>query len=308
MAKNYAISADSLQENTFVLVRGKLGFSRVTSLIEGQELATSDAKRTIKGWLPVGKPHTSASLNHAEVLFRDSANPTREEQYVQERRFTYGDHPERGLAYSIASKSNQLPVIAARNADGKYEQIIPSGELASGLDVTFVLRVYKPQNQANRGIALEQILVNEPVRFYTPGGQTLDALADRGFVFATPPVPQQAQAGSAAAAGQPGATALPANTQYTGGYAMPTPEVAAAAPAPVPAVPAPAPAAPAAMDETPEQQLARLMAENEKLRSAQAAQVPAPAGVTNSQGGSAVGFDPNDPWSQNAAEGITFGN
>ena len=302
MANNYAISADSLQENTFVLVRGKLGFCHVTSMIDGPELAASDAKRVARGWMAVGKPHTSGSLNHAEVLFRDPANPTREEQFVQERRFTSTEHPERGLSYSITSKSNQLPVIAVKNDDGKYEQVIPEAELAQGLDVTLVLRIYKTPSQANRGLALEQILVNEPIRYYTPGGQALNVLADRGFVFAAPPVPQSANSANAGTpAAQPNAAAVPANTQYAGGYAMPAPEVVAA---PVASV---APQAP----ESPEQQLARLQAENEALRqaqAAQAAQVPAPAGVTNSQGGSAVAFDPNDPWSQNTGEGITFPN
>ena len=309
MANNYTVNADELTEGALVLVRGKLGFARLTRLIEGAELQTSDARKTQNGMNPVGVPHTTATVTHAEVICKDPAAPTLEERFVAERRYASKKRPETGANYTIDSKGRNLPVIAIPNGEGQVVQDTSGQELAQGLDVMLVLRVYKPKTYNKRGLSLDQVIVNEPVKYY--GGNTNTAeLAARGIVFAAPP--QAVQAGVNAPAGEPAsvdtATVADAGTGTVideNGFAFPAPAahpVQPAQPVQVQAQPVAtsAPIAsqsmaqtPAQSVETPEEQIARLLRENAALKDA----------------GSAIGAPmPGNPWADNqpAPAGITY--
>ncbi|MFD4574274.1 hypothetical protein ACFWNK_19930 [Streptomyces sp. NPDC058417] len=279
---NYSISAKKITEGKNVFIRGKLGFAVLARLIEGAELVASDQRKTKNGMSPVGKPHTTATIIHAEVQFADPNNPTLEEQFVSERRYDSPKRPETGSNYSIDSKGSTLPVIAIPSAkgDGTYDQDESGRELAQGLDVTLVLRTYKPKDFSNRGLALEQVIVHEAPRYYNAGGIDQAELAARGIVLNGTPRPVQATPASAVPA------AVPVGTEVEDGLPFPTPQptsapvaVAAQAPvqAPAPAVAAPVAAAPApvavpatapapAQQEALEEKLARLEAENDSLK------------------------------------------
>ncbi|MGW0900763.1 hypothetical protein ACWD0G_27960 [Streptomyces goshikiensis] len=271
---NYSISASQIAEGKNVFIRGKLGFAVLARLIEGAELVASDQRKTMNGMSPVGKPHITATIIHAEVQFADPNNPTLEEQFVSERRYDSPKRPETGPNYSIDSKGSTLPVIAipSPKGDGTYDQDESGRELAQGLDVTLVLRTYKPKNFNNRGLALEQVIVHEAPRYYNAGSIDQAELAARGIVLNGTPRPVQATPASAAA--------VPVATEVEDGLSFPAPQpasmpVAVAAQSPVQAAPAtvavgPAPvAAPApAQKETLEEKLARLETENATLKDA----------------------------------------
>ncbi|MDL5199600.1 hypothetical protein [Streptomyces sp. ALI-76-A] len=286
---NYSISASQITEGKNVFIRGKLGFAVLARLIEGAELVASDQRKTKNGMSPVGKPHTTATIIHAEVQFADPNNPTLEEQFVSERRYDSSKRPETGPNYSIDSKGSTLPVIAipSPKGDGTYDQDESGQELAQGLDVTLVLRTYKPKNFNNRGLALEQVIVHEAPRYYKAGGIDQAELAARGIVLNGTPRPVQATPASAAPA-----AAVPVAREVEDGLSFPAPQPAsvpvavaaqapvqaqapvtavaapvAAAPAPV-AVPVAAPAPAPAQQETLEEKLARLEAENASLKDA----------------------------------------
>lgn len=306
---NYSVSASELTEGELVLVRGKLGFSRLTRLIDGAALEASDARKVQNGMNAVKVPHTTATITHAEVICKDPANPTVEERYVAERRYGSAKRPETGANYSIDSKGKNLPGIAVPGDDGKVVPDMSGRELAQGLDVTLVLRVYKPKGYSNRGLSLDQVIVNEPVRYYAGNTSTAE-LAARGIVFAVPP--QTVQAAAPAAAEQAGTAAATAVDDGTGtvidenGFALPGPSAPqphaapagavahAAATSPPTTAPAVAPATP--QEESLEERLARLEAENAALKDAGSA-VGAPAAV-------AV---PANPWSDSSSSGETAG-
>jgi hypothetical protein len=316
---NYQVHATQLTPGTNVHIKGKLTFSRLAQLVDGEELAKSDAQRVQNKMSPVGRPHTSVNLAEAEVVFADPANPTPEEIFVQERRYLSKVHPEYGLSYSLDNKSTTLPIVGVQKADGTVEQVILEGDLAAGIEVTLVLRVYKPQGYANCGLILELVVLHEPVRYYNAGINTGE-LAARGIVFSTPPKRISGAEATAAQAAVPAAPAaaagLPAGTDPATGLPAPAPAVAAVPatppvmqPAPVAAVPAvpvvqQVPAAPVApvvqpaqQFETPEQELAR-------LRAQEAARIAASAA---SGGESAFGGSPWDPAQQApAAQGIAY--
>lgn len=303
---NYSISAKKISEGKNVFIRGKLGFAVLARLIEGAELVASDQRKTKNGMSPVGKPHTTATIIHAEVQFADPNNPTPEEQFVSERRYDSPKRPETGSNYSIDSKGSTLPVIAipSPKGDGTYDQDESGRELAQGLDVTLVLRTYKPKDFSNRGLALEQVIVHETPRYYNAGGIDQAELAARGIVLNGTPRPVQATPASAAPA-----AAVPVATEVEDGLSFPTPQPAsapvavaaqapvqaqapatavaapvAAAPAPV-AVPATAPAPAPAQQETLEEKLARLEAENASLKdNGSAVGAPVATGPWNGSG------------------------
>ncbi|MFJ2420190.1 hypothetical protein [Streptomyces brevispora] len=281
---NYSISASQITEGKNVFIRGKLGFAVLARLIEGAELAASDQRKSQNGMNPVGKPHTTATIIHAEVQCADPSSPTLEEQFVAERRYPSPKRPETGLNYSIDSKGSTLPIIAIPSAtgDGTFDQDESGQELAQGLDVTLVLRTYKPKNFNNRGLALEQVIVHETPRYYNAGGIDQAELAARGIVLNGTPRAVQAAPITAAAA------AVPVATEVEDGLSFPAPQPAVAASAavqtqaptavaqptagtaPVAAAPAsaavPAAAPAPAQQETLEQKLARLEAENASFR------------------------------------------
>ena len=223
---NYSISASQLTEGTSVFIRGKLAFARLASLIEGAALAASDQRKVQSGMSPVGKPHTTATIIEAEVQFADPANPTVEEQFVAERRYVSKKNPDTGANYSIDSKGTNLPIIAipSDKGDGTFDQDTSGQELAQGLDVTLVLRVYKPKNFANRGLSLDQVIVNEVPRYYNAGGVATGELAARGIVFNAPPRAVQAQSGSGSVSGSAvGNGENPVGTDVEDGLSFPAP-------------------------------------------------------------------------------------
>ncbi|MFD7537432.1 MULTISPECIES: hypothetical protein [unclassified Streptomyces] len=278
---NNSISASRITEGKNVFIRGQLGFAVLARLIEGEELVASDQRKTANGMSPVGKSHTTATIIHAKVQFADPNNPTLEEQFVSERCYDSPKRPETGPNYSIDSKGSTLPVIwiPSPKGDGSYDQDESGRELAQGLDVTLVLRTYKPKNFNNRGLALEQVIVHETPRYYNPGGVDQAELAARGIVLnGTPRAVQATPAISSSVADVPVATELEDGLSFPAPQptSAPADEAAqaqalatAGAAAPVPtAVPATAPSPDAAQDETLEKKLARLEAENASLKDA----------------------------------------
>lgn len=296
MANNYTVNATQLEANKNVLIRGKLSYSRLTRPIEGQELVSTNQRRAQNGMNPIDRPHFTVSLTHAEVVFADSANPTLEETFVSERRYASKKYPESGPNYSIDSKGTNRPIIAipSTTVPGSVEQDTSNRELAAGLDVILVLRVYKPKNYEQRGLNLEQVIVTETPRYYSGGpGGDLDQLKKLGIVFAAPPVTLPAAEGSEVAEvpdyENQGVT-MPGPVPATAVAAQAAP-VAQAAPATQAAPFAPvAQAAPVAKEESMEEKFARLERENEMLRG----------------GASPVGPNPWAGSAQTALPGITY--
>ncbi|KIA72699.1 hypothetical protein ANMWB30_24670 [Arthrobacter sp. MWB30] len=271
MANNYKIDAKQLTPGNTVHIRGKLTFSRLAKLIEGEELARVEANRAKNRMNPVGKPHTSVSLAQAEVIYGDPQAPTLDEQFVAERRYQSAKHPEHGHSYSMENKSPNLPIVYAKNDNGQFEQVILENDLAADLDTELVLRAFQPKGWANCGLSLDMVLIHEPIRYYNALVNTGE-LAKRGIILAHPPklVPGNTAGGpeaSTASADAESAVAgyLPPNTDPATGLPAPAQMPAAvqtSAPAPVVQQPV-APQAPAAQPpvETQEEKIARLEAQ-----------------------------------------------
>ena len=204
---NRTISTNQLTPGRIFLVRGKVGFSRLTSRIEGEELQQDIQRRRSKGWLPIEKPYTTITINQAEVIVKDRNNIQPEEQYAIESLYTSSSQRgQGGYSYTANNKgARSLPYIAVTRAgaQGVVDQIQPEGELANGLDVTLVMRVFK--GKPNIGVSLDGVIVNEPIRYFdnTRAGAGLDGFGITFNPLAPGTLPTAAENDNGYSADQP---------------------------------------------------------------------------------------------------------
>ncbi len=178
---NRTVNINQLTPKSTIYIRGRVGYCRIASKIEGDELDKADKRAKERGTIPVGKPHTKLEITNAEILRIDANNPEPLlETYIKEHMYTKksGDGSE-GWCYTGMNKGRNLPAIFQVEGNNARELKGPEiqGELDKGLSVTLVLRVFG--GQTNNGISLDSVLVNEPIRFYS--GSSASALAALGL-------------------------------------------------------------------------------------------------------------------------------
>lgn len=174
---NHTISLNQLTPNTTVLVRGKLAYSRLVRQIDGEELQKDMLRRQQKGWIPIDKPYTTATINDAQLICANNQKSPAE-IYVEEHFYQSRAQRASGWSYTANNKGKSLPYICEMKGQNAV-QVIPEGELANGLDVTLVLRVYK--GKPNNGLSLDGVIVNEPIRYFS--GAAGAGLAELGITF-----------------------------------------------------------------------------------------------------------------------------
>lgn len=177
----HTIPCTALKPGTFINVEGTVEFCRLTRFLEPEELKKLQQTRQFTP----DKPFTTITLGDVRIL---PANPnalSKEELYVQESFYTSSKNP--GAHYSIDNKSPNFPRFyqVKVNDDGsidntKVSEVPAKAELAKGLKVVLVLRVFKPKNYPNCGIGLDSVIAQEPIRYYN-GGNAISHLAQMGI-------------------------------------------------------------------------------------------------------------------------------
>jgi hypothetical protein len=232
------IPAERLREGQQILVQGNVSFSRLAALVEGEALANSVIQAKARGALyPTTVPHTTINLVNAVVVPATAGVLTPEEQFVQEKLHTVksGDNVGK-LAFNIDNKSSYLPTVLEPDPEheGQYRQLVLERDLAGGILVTIVLEVFKPKSYEKRGLGLQQVVLNEPVRYFSSGVDT-QALAARGIVVnggVRAVAASEAAAAGTPIAGDPSVVA-PANSGVdVNGFAVPTPGAQGVVPTP----------------------------------------------------------------------------
>lgn len=187
MANNRTIRNNQLTPDKTYLVRGKMEFCRITRHTTDKEREDLNKRRLH----PIDKNYTSVTIYDAQVLAKDPSNPTIEERYAAESLYDTANQTHPTKHFSAMNKSRNLPNVGLidANTPGLYNPIVPEGEIAQGVDVTLVMRVFKGQG-GNNGVSLDTVLVNEPIRYYGGNNGVEKALADFGITFhAAPPQP-----------------------------------------------------------------------------------------------------------------------
>lgn len=255
VSKQKTISDSQLTVGALVLVRGNTEYSRLLRKIEGEELEKDKMRKAQAGMIPVEKPYTTVQLTNARVIpLNPAAGFTPEEIFVSERFYRRQTDPvDAPWHFTVNNKSpfpNQF-YMARQGKTTEGDLIVPENELANGLDVILVLRIFQSGSFSRKGVGLHSIILQEPIRYYA--GDNTRALAEAGIILhgspSYTPAPQAAQAAPAAQSGfapvqgqaAPAtqvAPAAPANAFATSQQNAPAP-AAAPAQAPIPAPTAP---------------------------------------------------------------------
>ena len=175
------ITTNQLAVNDTVMLRGKVSFSRIASLIEGDELARSieRAKERNQKFFKT-QPYFTLSLYDVGVIYEDPAKKTDFEVYAEESLYTSRNADRPGWHFTIEGVGH-LPEVAQFDPEtGVATQIIPKGELDNDLDVSIILRVYS--TKMNNGVALQGVIVNEPIRYYNPS-RLSRTLQEKGMIY-----------------------------------------------------------------------------------------------------------------------------
>lgn len=177
---NRTVQTAQLTPGANFAVRGKLSFARIASQISGQDLINDQRRRQARGWIPINRPYTTATIRDAKVVC-DPNHMTPEQIYAQESLYTSTTQAGQPLMYTVHNKGKFLPWVGVLNpSTNMVDQIVPEGELARDLDVTLIMRVF--QGKPNKGVSLDGIIVNEPIRYYN-SATAGNGVEELGFTF-----------------------------------------------------------------------------------------------------------------------------
>lgn len=232
------INRNQLKAGVYVWVKGQVTFSRITKFIEGEALQKENQRRANRGLIPANRPYTTISISNAQIIPKNTSGLNMEEQYVQNKFYTKADAPN-VFHYAFENKSPYLPRVCVLKEGTKnsYVQINPEGELDNGLNVILIMETFASKQYGNTiGLGLNQIMVTEPIRYYS-GASVANAMAERGMTY-TPLTPEEDR--KATGTGQASMDAQATQPQPMA-PAQAAPQTASAAPAMTVPTPAPAP-------------------------------------------------------------------
>ena len=179
-----SISPSSLRPNVTIMVSGTIAYSEITRLIEGDRLIERDKRLARDGRKPVGKEHTAITIENPQVIPKVPGQLSLEEEYIQNKFYTSHAANHTSTRYAMINKSKFLPKIAVidQNNPNNAVEIVPEGELANGLQVRLLLTTYQVKNYASRGVRLDQVIVMEPIRYFSQDDLN-KKMADYGMTY-----------------------------------------------------------------------------------------------------------------------------
>lgn len=186
------IDKNLLRPYSYFFMNGIVDFSRVTKLIDGEELQRDiDHQRSVlKTRFPITIPYTRLNLQQVTTLCTDPNAMTLEEQFCANLPYLSVNHPEKGYCYTATNRGKVLPKIIVRDEKGDWRELAANeilGELDQGLHVTVGFKVFKTQS-FGISFGMELIYVNEPIRFYQASNISQKELAAMGLAFTPAPV------------------------------------------------------------------------------------------------------------------------
>lgn len=194
------ININDLTPGDIIRLRGKVAWSHIGYLYEGAELdAENERRNKFSRYKTKYGPHTRLSLSNVEIIETNPVpgQPGLFAQYMQQHIWTSPGKPELGYQYGAVSRKKTLPEIFVQT-DPNQSQVTQitltprEQELAIGLDVTIILRVFESKDFGNNGISFDQVIINEEPRFYRPNASANNSaaiLANFGLTVNNNPTP-----------------------------------------------------------------------------------------------------------------------
>lgn len=172
------IPDSQLEANKIILVRGNVEYCRLVTPIDGEELKRDIRRRNSLQLTPIEKPYTSIQISNARIWpTTPDGSKSIEDQYVEERFYHRAEEADTDpWHYSLTNKSpfpNQF-FMAREGTPLDCDQIFPEKELAVGLDVILMLRIYDTNFQ-RKGIGLRGVILQEPIRYFSANNKALEA-------------------------------------------------------------------------------------------------------------------------------------
>ena len=195
------INIQTIPDGTTMMVKGIVDFSQIKTRLDGAELETDNQRKIQHGLKPESRPHTRLTISQASVVYDDASNISHAERFLEDRLYLSNKYPQKNFIYSGMNKGQYLPAVYVRDETDHtvIRPIYPENELAAGLEVTLLLRVYSSRATGYKGISLDSVICDEPIRYQNSANDSMTALFARGFKAAAP-----------AAAPPPAYSAIPA--------------------------------------------------------------------------------------------------
>lgn len=181
---NRTVTTNQLVPGTMYMVRGKVSYCRMLNKIDGEELKKDNDRRRASSRPVATKPYTTITIKNAQVV---RANPNAPESLAEiyARESLYINKNDGSQCLTIENKGREPWFARHQNDDitnPNIQQFCPTAELATGMDVTFVMEVF--QAKPNNGVGLQGIIMNEPVKYFMgAGAPDPSELASLGLTF-----------------------------------------------------------------------------------------------------------------------------
>lgn len=164
------VTPDQLRDGQVARVRGKILFSRLSSLITGKALEKRiEAARKIGHRYPTTVPHIVVIIADAQVVYANPSAPTPEEVYLAQKLRPIARGRGAGtMGFNFENRRKELPVVMEQDPEspGSHRPLVLEQDLAHGLDVTIVLEAFTSRKYKNKGLMIRHIVLNEPVRYH----------------------------------------------------------------------------------------------------------------------------------------------
>lgn len=216
------INIQELTPGKTIFVSGKVKYSHITKHVAGKELQKANERRIASNGRPVEKAYTTITITEAQILPEQQGTLTKEEEFIQQKLYISKENAAAGKQiydYAPISKSPFLPRVTQCDANNPNvcTEIKPEGELANGLQVIVVMRIYSTDSRGynTNGVAMDGILLQEPVKYYSQDNFA-QALANRGITMT--PLPDGTVANNGAITAETNPTSdipAPTGTPYS---------------------------------------------------------------------------------------------
>lgn len=198
MAKQYSVTTNMLTTDETVMIDGKVSFSRISRKMNAKEIEAENERRRANGnkMSPIdpNKPYSYIELYDVSVR---TQNPTprlietyiREHCYVTPKSKT---HPNSNC-FMAKNSGNGVPTLCILQPDGVntvQDYLAEGEELAAGLQVSILCKVFDSKNSPNKGLALETVIITDPrgLVLYERAA-TAEAMAAYGYTYTETPKP-----------------------------------------------------------------------------------------------------------------------
>lgn len=199
MARQYSVTTNMLTTDETVMIDGKVSFSRISRKMNAKEIEAENARRRANGNkmspLDPNKPYSYIELYDVTVRTQNPNAPRLIETYISEHCFVTPNsktHPNSNC-FMAKNSGNGVPTLCILQPDGvnTIQHYLTEGEeLAAGLQVSILCKVFDSKNSPNKGLALETVIITDPrgLVLYEKAA-TAEAMAAYGYTYTETPKP-----------------------------------------------------------------------------------------------------------------------